>query len=136
MLEGLPRRRHRADKPQIFKKKSRGEIEKATEVKMVLRLDKNDIATLISLVSREIDRVAESERKRGFEISTFPQGLVDIRNKLLPMLADTNPLSNLSNEELPEFRQYARRKYRAELDEDLITMIEDLIERQRQRVTT
>ena len=103
---------------------------------MVLRLDKNDIATLISLVSREIDRVAEFERKRGFEISTSSQGLVDIRNKLLPMIADTNLLFNLSNEELPEFRQYARRKYRTELDEDLITMIEDLIERQRQRVTT
>ena len=31
----------------------------------------------------------------------------------------------------PEFREYARRKYPAELDEDLITMIEDLIERRR-----
>ena len=33
--------------------------------------------------------------------------------------------------EWPEFREYARRKYPAELDEDLITMIEDLIERRR-----
>ena len=33
----------------------------------------------------------------------------------------------------PEFREYARRKYPAELDEDLITMIEDLIERRRGR---
>jgi transcriptional regulator with XRE-family HTH domain len=32
--------------------------------------------------------------------------------------------------DLPEFREYARRKY-PNLDEDLITMIEDLIERQR-----
>ena len=31
--------------------------------------------------------------------------------------------------ELPEFREYARRKY-PELDEDLITMIEDVIKRQ------
>ena len=31
---------------------------------------------------------------------------------------------------LPEFRDYARLKYPDELDEDLITMIEDLIERQ------
>ena len=33
--------------------------------------------------------------------------------------------------EWPEFREYARHKYPAELDEDMITMIEDLIERRR-----
>ena len=33
--------------------------------------------------------------------------------------------------EWPEFREYAREKYPHELDEDLITMIEDLIERRR-----
>ena len=31
----------------------------------------------------------------------------------------------------PEFREYAHKKYPDELDEDLITMIEDLIERRR-----
>jgi transcriptional regulator with XRE-family HTH domain len=35
--------------------------------------------------------------------------------------------------EWPEFREYAHKKYPAELDEDLITMIEDLIERRRRR---
>ncbi|MFC1951911.1 helix-turn-helix transcriptional regulator [Chloroflexota bacterium] len=35
--------------------------------------------------------------------------------------------------EWPEFREYARRKYPSELDDDLVTMIEDLIERRRQR---
>jgi len=35
--------------------------------------------------------------------------------------------------EWPEFREYARHKYSKELDEDLITMIEDLIERRRDR---
>ncbi len=34
----------------------------------------------------------------------------------------------------PEFREYARQKYPAELDEDLITMIEDLIERRRAKI--
>jgi len=33
----------------------------------------------------------------------------------------------------PEFREYARQKYASELDEDLITMIEDLIERRRSK---
>jgi transcriptional regulator with XRE-family HTH domain len=33
----------------------------------------------------------------------------------------------------PEFREYASRKYPNELDEDIIVMIEDLIERRRER---
>ena len=35
--------------------------------------------------------------------------------------------------EWPEFREYATTKYSSELDDDLITMIEDLIERRRAR---
>lgn len=38
-----------------------------------------------------------------------------------------------SRVEWPEFHEYARQKYPDELDEDLITMIEDLIERKRQK---
>jgi len=45
----------------------------------------------------------------------------------LPRVAETAP------PEWPEFRDYARQKYPNELDEDLITMIEDLIERRRQK---
>ncbi|GAI18821.1 unnamed protein product, partial [marine sediment metagenome] len=45
----------------------------------------------------------------------------------LPRVAETGYV------EWPEFRQYARQKYPDELDEDLITMIEDLIERRRQK---
>jgi len=44
----------------------------------------------------------------------------------LPTIPDEGPL------EWPEFREYARRKYASELDEDLITIIEELIERRRQ----
>ena len=43
----------------------------------------------------------------------------------LPRMSDEGP------SEWPEFREYAQRKYPGELDEDLITMIEDLIERRR-----
>ena len=35
--------------------------------------------------------------------------------------------------EWPEFREYARQKYPSELDEDMVTMIEDLIERRRDK---
>jgi len=45
----------------------------------------------------------------------------------LPRIAEKRP------PDWPEFREYAHQKYPAELDEDLITMIEDLIERRRER---
>jgi len=45
----------------------------------------------------------------------------------LPRIAEKKP------SEWPEFREYAQNKYPAELDEDLITMIEDLIERRRKK---
>jgi len=36
--------------------------------------------------------------------------------------------------DLPEFREYVRRKYDVNLEEDLVVMIEDLIKRQRQKI--
>lgn len=45
----------------------------------------------------------------------------------VPVVAEVKP------PEWPEFREYARQKYPDELDEDLITMIEALIEKRRQR---
>lgn len=45
----------------------------------------------------------------------------------LPRVAETGP------PEWPEFREYARQKYPDELDDDLIAMIEDLIERRKQK---
>ena len=45
----------------------------------------------------------------------------------LPKIAQTPPT------EWPEFREYVQLKYPDELDEDIITMIEDLVERRRQR---
>ena len=35
---------------------------------------------------------------------------------------------------LPEFREYARQKYEGQLDEDVIDIIEDLIERRRRKM--
>ncbi|MFC1872073.1 hypothetical protein ACFLYF_06750, partial [Chloroflexota bacterium] len=45
----------------------------------------------------------------------------------LPWQPDTGPAV------WPHFREYAERKYPGELDDDLITMIEDLIERRRRK---
>ena len=51
--------------------------------------------------------------------------------KVLGIVGHISRVAEKPAAEWPEFREYALRKYPAELDEDLITMIEDLIERRR-----
>jgi len=53
--------------------------------------------------------------------------------KVLSIVGHLPPIAETTPPEWPEFREYARRKYPDELDEDLITMIEDLIERRKSR---
>ena len=53
--------------------------------------------------------------------------------KVLSIVGYLPKIAELGPPEWPEFREYARRKYPNELDEDLITMIEDLIERRREK---
>ncbi len=53
--------------------------------------------------------------------------------KILSILGYLPSIVEREPPEWPEFREYALRKYPAELDEDLITMIEDLIERRREK---
>ncbi len=69
----------------------------------------------------------ESCRKMAEALSLPPEQVLAWAGHLIPMRkADAN--------NLPEFREYAQRKYPAELDEDMIVMIEDLIQRRRMRV--
>jgi transcriptional regulator with XRE-family HTH domain len=51
--------------------------------------------------------------------------------KILATVGHISRVAEKPVAEWPEFREYAQHKYPAELDEDLITMIEDLIERRR-----
>lgn len=51
--------------------------------------------------------------------------------KVLSVTGHMPRIAEKSTAEWPEFREYASIKYHNELDEDLITMIEDLIERRR-----
>ena len=53
--------------------------------------------------------------------------------KILSVVGHLPRVAEVGSPEWPEFREYAQRKYPDELDEDLITMIEDLIERRRGR---
>lgn len=53
--------------------------------------------------------------------------------KILSIVGHLPQIVKEASPDWPEFRDYARRKYPRELDEDLVTMIEDLIERRRGR---
>jgi transcriptional regulator with XRE-family HTH domain len=53
--------------------------------------------------------------------------------KVLAIAGHLPRVAEAAASEWPEFREYAQQKYPDELDEDLITMIEDLIERRRAR---
>jgi transcriptional regulator with XRE-family HTH domain len=53
--------------------------------------------------------------------------------KVLSIVGHLPRVAEAAHPEWPEFREYARKMYPNELDEDLITMIEDLIERRRQK---
>jgi len=52
---------------------------------------------------------------------------------VLAMAGHLRPLHREDPDSLPEFRQYARQKYPDDLDDDMIAMIEDLIQRRRRR---
>lgn len=51
--------------------------------------------------------------------------------KILSLVGHLPGVAEKPPNEWPEFREYARQKYPVELDDDMITMIEDLIERRR-----
>jgi transcriptional regulator with XRE-family HTH domain len=53
--------------------------------------------------------------------------------KVLTIVGHMPGVTEVARSDWPEFREYARQMYPNELDEDLITMIEDLIERRRQK---
>lgn len=53
--------------------------------------------------------------------------------KILAITGHIPGVSERESEKWPEFREYAIQKYPEVLDDDLITMIEDLIERRRRK---
>jgi transcriptional regulator with XRE-family HTH domain len=53
--------------------------------------------------------------------------------RVLHIVGHLVPLEVEPASELPDFREYVKRKYPRELDNDLVTLIEDLIERRRGR---
>jgi len=83
---------------------------------------------LVSLVTLEIQKRTGGENSP----SSYCQRLRSIRDKLLAMLSAGDKALDAGGDGLPEFHEYVRGKYTAELNENLITMVEDLIEMRRQ----
>lgn len=73
------------------------------------------------------DKPSISSCQRLAEFSGIPINKILSAANYLPGVKGNIP------EEWPEFREYAQIKYGRELDEDLIIMIEDLIERKREK---
>jgi len=89
---------------------------------VAVRLERGELSLLVSLLTLEIGRQKSS---------SYRQRLTAIRDKLLSDLAEEEPPGD---GDLPDFREYARKRYPAELDEDLVTMVEDLMQMRRQGV--
>lgn len=89
----------------------------------MVRLERGELSLLASLLALEIANGGNSG---------YGQRLTAIRDKLLLRLAEKE--APLSDGGLPDFREYACKRYPAELDEDTVTMVEDLIQMRRQGV--
>jgi transcriptional regulator with XRE-family HTH domain len=88
----------------------------------------NDLGVSHATVSRWLsgdDVPSTKSCQRLAEYSGIPV------EKILAIVGHITRVAEKKSVEWPEFREYAREKYPDELDEDLITMIEDLIERRR-----
>jgi transcriptional regulator with XRE-family HTH domain len=53
--------------------------------------------------------------------------------RVLQIAGYLTPLEKTTASELPDFRDYVKRKYPQELGDDLVTLVEELIERRRER---
>lgn len=70
---------------------------------MTIELKKNDIKTLKSLVTQEIDRIGEAKERYGLGDLSYFYHLVDMRNNLLAMTFDTEVPLSFSDKECQEF---------------------------------
>ncbi len=84
------------------------------------RLERGELCLLLSLVALGI---------RGQGAPGYRQRLSAVRDKLLLMLTRQAPPGDSP---LPDLGEYARRKYAAELDPDVIALLDDLISTRRQ----
>ena len=106
-------------------------LAESLDVKMVEdheNLPKYGMQEIISVARRTSEKLSYFSQACGLLAEA---SLLETREK--PAMV-AFPMTN--GETLPVFPEYVRRKYGVELDEDLVTMIEDLIERQRKTAKT
>ena len=94
----------------------------------------SELARAMAISTGQIYKMKQGKRgiNQGFIIGAtkaFPEYNLD---DLFYVDAEGQPVK--SSNKWSDLREYARQKYPNELDEDLITMIEDLIERRRAKV--
>lgn len=92
------------------------------------------LAADLDVSHTSVSRWLSGKQKPSFEscvkLATYAEvGL----ERVLSIVGRMPPLTAGSPTEWPDFREYAKKKYPRELDDDLITLIEDLIERRRGR---
>ena len=98
-------------------------------VKVLVQMDANGMVHLMMENVADLKRFVVKELGDLITANMLRVPLEEILAVVghIPSVAERKP------SEWPEFREYAQHKYPDELDEDLITMIEDLIERRREK---
>ncbi len=89
-----------------------------------------DIGVSHVTVSRWLSGKGVLSTKSCFKLASYSGTPIE---KVLSFAGHLPEISEMDLAAWPEFREYAIKKYPNELDEDLITMIEYLIERRRQK---
>ena len=67
---------------------------------MTAELKRHDVRALRSVVTLELDRLGEAKEKCGYRDPGCFYRLIDIRNRLLALPLDAEPLPHPSDEEL------------------------------------
>lgn len=87
-----------------------------------------DLGISHATVSRWLSRMDVPSPKSCLRLAEYSGVPIE---KMLSIVGHTPRVAERPVVEWPEFREYAKKKYPYELDEDLVTMIEDLIDRRR-----
>jgi len=105
-----------------------------------LRVCFANISASAQSLSAKVQQNGESSLKRGVEeiiqIAKSMEEKLSCFSRACRLLAEASPINSHESirGKLPDFAEYVCLKYGVSLEEDLVTMIEDLIERQKQKV--
>lgn len=87
-------------------------------------------------IREEVKQIVQIAERMEEQLSSFSEACALLAESAQTGRQNQSTLESplvLGDGELPNFSEYVRRKYGVVLEEDLVTMVEDLIERQKQR---